>query len=599
MTVSVGARLRRAQREKHARGVRTLPMINPFQTRFGAIFWNEVLVNSKRVAPYALMVLFSANAILWWGWGPAVQRGWATNSDFYISRNMGGFSIVLGLPIFTAVIMGDPVIRDFKLGVVPLIFSQPISRATYLLGKFFGNFFVLVCCQSAFAFTLLFLQAVPFKGMVVLPWRALPYFKHFLFTVVISHLVLAAIYFTVGTLTRNAKIVYGLAALFYPIYIACALLMRPLSIWWKVFLDPMGFGARNSFEPIEPWHQPAEFLNQHTVSYSSLLIANRGWMICLSAVCLFILYLRFSITERPSKAKEFSWLSLSTAGEGVYASDRIGLIQTDPTFVRPRLAASNEPLPRATIANEKFSDSLNKLVAALRVEFLLLRAERSLIVLLPLALVLSILDVAFFRVVPEVSYSATYASHTANAMLLFLIGMSVFYTGEAMHRDRELRIEPVLWATPAPNYVLLLSKFLATLALTLSFITLTGVSAITAQFLRGHPVELKPYLLTYAIILIPSVVFLAAVSVMLNVLLRNKYLAYAMSIGIGGALFYLYSIGHNHWSFNPVLYRLWNYADLAGGNLTPILVRRLYWLGLAAVCLLLAHLCYQRKSAKG
>src|SRR2546423_9893743 len=321
-------------------------MINPFHTRFGAIFLNEVLINSKRVAPYALMVLFSANAILWWGWGPAVARGWATNSDFYISRNMGGFAIILGLPIFTAVIMGDPVIRDLKLGIFPLIFSRPISRATYLRGKVFGSFFVLVCCQSAFAFTFFLLQAVPFKGMVVLPWRALPYFKHFLFVVVVSHLILAAIYFTVGTLTRNPKIVYGLAALFYPLYIACGLLMRPLSIWWKALLDPMGFGARNSFEPIEPWHQTAEFLNQHPVSYSSLLIANRGRMICLSAVCLFILYLRFSITERPGKPKEFAWLSLATASEGVYASDATDLRRTDPAFVTPSLAAASEPLPR-------------------------------------------------------------------------------------------------------------------------------------------------------------------------------------------------------------------------------------------------------------
>jgi len=508
---------------------------------------------------------------------------------------MGGFSIILGLPIFTAVIMGDPIIRDFKLGVVPLIFSQPISRATYLLGKFFGSFFVIVCCQSAFAFTLFFLQAVPFKGMVVLPWRALPYFKHFLITVVISHLILAAIYFTVGQLTRNAKIVYGLAALFNPIYIAAGLLMRPLSIWWKAFLDPMGFGARNSFEPIEPWHQTAEFLNQHTVYYSSLYIANRGWMICLSAVCLFILYFRFSITERPSKAKEFSWISLSTAGEGVYASDSIGLLETDSTFVRPSLALS-KPLPRVTIANENFSDGLNKLVAALRIEFLLLRAERSLIVLLPLALVLSILDVAFFRVVPEVSYSATYASHTANAMLLFLIGMSVFYTGEAMHRDQELKIEPVIWATPAPNYVLLLSKFLATLAFTCSFMALCGVAAITTQLIRGHPIEIQPYLRIYSIILIPGVAFLAAISVMLNVLLRNKYLAYAASIGLGGALFYLYNAGSTHWSYNPVFYHLWSYADLVGENLTTILMRRLYWLALAAACLLLAHLCYQRRT---
>ena len=94
-------------------------MINPFQTCFGAIFLNEVLINSKRVAPYVLMVLFSANAIFWWHGGPAIELGWATNSDFYIARVFKAFSFLLGLPIFNAVIMGDAVIRDFPWALSP------------------------------------------------------------------------------------------------------------------------------------------------------------------------------------------------------------------------------------------------------------------------------------------------------------------------------------------------------------------------------------------------------------------------------------------------------------------------------------------------
>src|SRR5437016_11132127 len=195
-------------------------MINPFHTRVGVTFLNEVLINAKRVAPYVLMVLFSANAIFWWHGGPAIELGWATNSDFYIARVLKAFSFLLGLPIFNAVIMGDAVIRDFRLGLVPLVFSKPVTRAQYLLGKFFGSFFVLVCCQAAFPVTQLVLQAFRTSQMVVQPVRVFPYFKHFFFFVVITHLVLAAFYFTVGTLTRNSKIVYGLAACFYPLYIS-------------------------------------------------------------------------------------------------------------------------------------------------------------------------------------------------------------------------------------------------------------------------------------------------------------------------------------------------------------------------------------------
>ena len=109
------------------------------------------------------MILFAANAVLWWAWGPA--RDWATNSEYYIVMNRASF--LLGLPIFNAVIMGDPVIRDFRLGIDPLIFSKPVNRAQYLLGKFFGNFFVLVCCQAAFPLTLLVLQAFRPSQMIV------------------------------------------------------------------------------------------------------------------------------------------------------------------------------------------------------------------------------------------------------------------------------------------------------------------------------------------------------------------------------------------------------------------------------------------------
>jgi ABC-2 type transport system permease protein len=290
-------------------------MKNPSRTPFVAIFQNEVLLNSKRVAPYALMILFTANALLWWS-RPAVKFGWATNSDWYIVRTLLGFSFLLGLPIFNAVIMGDPVIRDFRTGVDPLIFSKPVTRAEYLLGKYFGSFFVLVCCQAAFPLTLLGLQAFRTSQMVVQPVRVFPYFKHFFFFVVISHLVLAAFYFTVGTLTRNSKIVYGLAAGFYPLYITYGLLLLSrLPFRWQLILDPMLLGASlrgNGFL------HTAEFLNQYVVRYTAEMMANRVAMILVTALCLAILYVRFKIAERSGNVEKYSALNLSTAAEGVY-----------------------------------------------------------------------------------------------------------------------------------------------------------------------------------------------------------------------------------------------------------------------------------------
>jgi hypothetical protein len=242
------------------------------------------------------------------------------------------------------------------------------------------------------------------------------------------------------------------------------------------------------------------------------------------------------------------------------------------------------------------------LAAALGVEFRLLLSERSLVVIMPLAIFLSILEVAFYNIPSDVSHSAAYATNTAKLLLLFLIGITVFYTGEAMHRDREARIEPVLWATPAPNSVLLLSKFLTTLLLTLFLITLVGLLACLIQLFRGQrPVEISAYLITYSVVLLPTIVFITAASIALNVLLRDKYFAYAVSIGTGAGLLYLYNLGYRHWLYNPALYQLWTYSDLigAGSGQGRILTHRIYWLALSCFCLALAHLGFRRKSAKG
>ncbi|MFY9610618.1 MAG: ABC transporter permease, partial [Blastocatellia bacterium] len=501
-------------------------MRSPARTPFAAIFQNEVLLNSKRIAPYGMAILFGGNALLWWGWGPAAGRGWATNSDSFIAGVLPVYSFMT-LPLFTALIMADPVIRDFRSGVAPLIFSKPVSRAEYLLGKFFGNFFVLACCQAAFALTLFVLQAFRKPGVIVQDVKVFPYFKHFLVFVVISHLVLAAFYFTVGTLTRNAKIVYGLGVSFYPFYIAYqVVVLKRLPSRWRIALDPllMNWGDKSSTG------RSVEWVNQVIVSYDADLIANRAAMILIAAACLAILYARFAIAERSSDLEKSSVLGLSTAADRVYydseSFQETRYRQLEGLQDPNEAVLTSVSLPKVNRASEGFRETLKTLIAALGVEFRLLRAERGLIVLIPLAAFVSTLELAFYKVVPEISYSATYATITATTLLLFLVGMTVFYTGEAMHRDREVRIEPVLWAAPVPNSVLLLSKYIATLLLAFCLIVLIGLSSIVIQLFKGDtPVEVSAYLSVYTVILIPNVAFVTAASIALNVLLKDKYFA--------------------------------------------------------------------------
>jgi ABC-2 type transport system permease protein len=581
-------------------------------TPLAAVFRTEVLFNLKRVAPYAMMILFSANALLWWGRGPAVARGWAVNGDFYIVWLFGGFSFMT-TPLFIALLMGDPVIRDYRLRVDPLIFSKPVGRGEYLLGKFLGNFFVLVCCQACFALTPLALQAFHPDGMIVLQPRVLPYLQHFLFFVVVSSLALAAVFFTVGTLTRNVKVVYGLGVSFYPLYITWQLVMKGLlPPRWRVTFDPLLFNFSGN-----GWQgRSAEWLNQLVVVYDGGMWANRLTMVGVALGCLALLYLRFSMSERGARAAAPGGTSMLELGLGArperlyaesegYGAARAGgraeggggvSVEAGEAVGGPAV------LPRVEIVTEGRRAAAAQFAAALGVEFRLLRAERSLVVVAPLVVFVCVLELAAFGVVPAVSYSAAYAARTAEALLLFLFGVAVFYAGEAMHRDRELRVEPVLWGAPAPDFVFLLPKFAATLLLSLSLAAPVAAAAVLLQLCKGHaPLEPLAYLKTYAVILLPSVVFMCAASVAVNVLLRDKYLAYAVSLAAGGAVYYLASQGGGGWLYNPVLYNLWTPADLAagGGRLARILTHRVYCLALASLLLSLAFALFGRNSAGG
>ncbi|HKQ06169.1 MAG TPA: ABC transporter permease [Blastocatellia bacterium] len=571
---------------------------------FFAVFHIELLFNRKRYAPYAMGVLFAANALLWWGWGAAVSYGWATNSEFYIVRNFAGFSFMT-LPLFTALIMGDPVIRDFRTGIAPLIFSKPVSRATYLLGKFFGNFLVLVCCQLAFPLTLISLQWFRTSGMVMQPLRVIPYFTHFLLLVVISHFALAALYYTVGTLTRNVKIVYGLGVAFYPFYIAYqAVLLKGLPWRWRIALDPllMNWADLTAKGGGGNWVN-AESINQFAFNYNSDVIANRLLMIGVSLLCLTLLYLRFSTIERGKKNAEpnqTSIFGLAPKTERLY-SEPLSPGAAPSVQVIKTAAAEKVAIPRVNIITQGWRASRQQFMAAFEAEFRLLRAERSLVVVVPLIMLLCGLELAIYEVVPGVSYSATYAGRTASTLFLFLFGVAVFYTGETMHRDRELRIEPLLWSMPAPSSVLLFSKVLTTFLLSIFLIMMVALTAIGLQIYKGHtPLQFSLYIAIHAVISVPSGFFMIAASVASNALWRDKYLAYAVNLGVGGALYYLISQGHNHPLYNPVLYQLWTPADFVNGghHLKLILVHRVYCVALSALLLALALLCFERKSTK-
>src|SRR5260370_42657381 len=104
------------------------------------------------------------------------------------------------------------------------------------------------------------------------------------------------------------------------------------------------------------------------------------------------------------------------------------------------------------------------------------------------------------------------------------------------------------------------------------------------------------YAKIYFVIVVPNAIFMAAAALSLSVLVRDRYLTYALAIGLCAGLFYLYTQGHNHWLYNPMLFQLWDYGILSGGaKPSNILWNRIYIFALAGLYLSIALLSYPRE----
>lgn len=571
-----------------------------------AVMRAEILFNRQRLAPYILLVLFSANAVLWWQ-GASVAYGWASNSDFYIARLYGGFAF-LTTPFFVAMLTGDAVSRDFRFEMTALLLSKPIGRAEYLLGKFFGNFLVLTACCSVYALTLFLLQTVRLDGMIVLPLRITPYLKHFFILVVITQLALAAFCFLVGTLTRNSKLAYIFVTALYAVYIPAMMFFQFHSPRLGKLFDPFLFDWVNA----NGRNRSAELVNQMVITYDWQLLANRSIALAVAAICLLITYRRFTYAEdgraSDKQATHTGLLGLVEKSDRLYHKELAAeaFPVTPVTTGQGEILDERKPvqLPQATIMHKGFAGQLRRLLAATAVEFRLLGGERCLVILLPLTVLMCVAQLAPLAGASTVSspeLSALYAANSTDSLLLLLFGVSIFFTGEAVFRDRELRLEALLWCAPAADAVFLLAKFLAVVLLSCGFVMLGALTAIGLQSYRNSAtLELSAYLKVYAIILLPAVAFMSAASLLLSVLSGEKYVAYIAGVASGGGLFYLFTQGHKGWLYNPVLFQLWEYADLGGtgGNFARILLQRLYWLAIAIACLAAAQFFFRREAAR-
>ncbi len=518
---------------------------------FRATVHAELRYNATRLLPFVMAALFAANALLWWGWGPSQSRGIAVNSEPFIAAIFTVFSFMTA-PFFTALLMSDPVLRDFEIGIDPLILSKPIDRARYIAGKFFGNLAVLFTCQFCFVATLILLQFVHRNGLLEAPRIILPYIVHFVLIVAVTQLAMAALFFATATIAKTTAAAYGAVAVGYVVYIAGQMLMRNAPHSIRLLLDPL---LMNSFSQIS-----------QRVSYGMPEIANRAVMVVASALTLVWVERVFS--KRTASGDRVTRV--------VEAGDPLGIEAARERHAR------NVHVAVVTRRNASFAAEVGAIV---RAELRLLVSETVMVASMALATLLCIAAVAAFRPAADGSVSGGYALHAIVSVTPFVVVFLIYYAGTIVHRDRVARIHQITLSAPVASAAFVSARYAATVlvALLVSASCCAAIAVVQAVREPGW-VHFTPYVASYLLVLFPAILFLAAIAWTGAIALRDKHAFFAASTAMCIAAVYVYRSGHTTWWYNPFSYQIWRYRDImTSAGTARLLMHGAWWITLSAL----------------
>ncbi|WP_115004258.1 M1 family aminopeptidase [Xanthomonas campestris] len=451
------------------------------------------------------------------------------NAPTVITTLLGMFTL-LGL-LVTTLFVSNAVLRDFDLGTAELVFSTPVRRRDYLIGRLGAALIAGMIMYVVIALGMFIAQFMPWIDQARLgPVAAFPYLWSLLVLVLPNLLFTTALLALLAVTTRSILWVYIGVIVFFVLYgVSRALLADLDNVWIATLADPLGIRALS--QTLRYWS--VEQRNQGLPPLSGYLLANRALWLCMSALLFAAMFSLFR-TERSGTGR------------------RRGAAPSAPTQPASTLATA---VSRLTVTPHfGVGTAWKQLLRQIRFDTLGVVRSAPFLVLLILGLA-NFIPTALFRqlyygtaVLPVTSVMLEALQNSYSFLLIIVV---LFYAGELVWKERSNRIDGITDAMPVPDWVPLLGKFVALLGVIASFQLAGALTSIALQLGRGYTsIEPLLYLKTLAL---GSVLYvlMGGMALALQVLSNNKFLGYAllMLVLIGQSVLSMLDYTQNLYTF--------------------------------------------------
>ncbi|MCO1332817.1 hypothetical protein MO867_00565 [Microbulbifer sp. OS29] len=475
----------------------------------------------------------------------------------------------------TAAFAANPVLRDRDMKMDGIVFSTPINKRDYLLGRFSGSFAVAFLGFSASALGMLFGSWMPWLDPERLGPTQISHYLQTLFILVLpSMLFCSALFFSLAAVTRSMMATYlGLIAFLVLYFTSQGMMDEPAYRNVAALADPFGLAA---FESVTRYWTAFD-RNTSMIALEGEYLTNRIIWLSASLLIIGLGYKRFSFTER----------------KPLWSRRRSAKIQPEE---EPR---THKPLPRIS---PTFGTATIWQQFRVRCGFEVKAVVKSLAFWVILAIgVLNVLgaslnlEAIFGTSVYPVTRSMVSLIQGAFSLIMMII--LIYYGAELVWRERQAGCHEIMDAVPTPSWVFVASKFLAMLVVLAGILIASMLTTIAVQLGKGYT-TLEPGLYFYGLWYQFAMPFylMAILSIFAQVLTRNKFLGMLLMVGYLISTIVLGSLGFEH---NLYQFAGWNaapYSDMNGyGHFDQGRTWfAFYWTSFSLILVILSYGLWQR-----
>ena len=532
--------------------------------RYQLLSWQSLIVSGFL---FGLAFLFTANGVEFQG----MARGGNVfiNSPYMIAKFLIMMSV---LAVFIAPsYLASAVLKDHESKFDGLLFSTPINKKDYFIGRFTGSFL-------AFSVVMAALPVGMWLGMYW-PWAvpetfgeklATDYLWVYLTIILPSLFTVSALIF--ATTLAFPKIIYTyLVALLLVVLFVTVDISTAVSGLWDPFMGDL-YASHTEY-----W-TAAERNSQMLALTGDLLVNRIGWFVA-GLLLLAVAYSSFSLRTNAKQAKADNKHDQSEAS----LKERVNL---------------KADLSSTWQANSHWQ----QLRHCLKFEAFSMIKSVPFIVLMSLCFFLLFFSLTGRQTVYDVNtYPLTQflLSAIRQALTGALMVVLAFYSAEIMWRERRCKINGVMDALPTPNWVFVVSKVGALILVMLAIVTLGILLAIGLQLVSEHyDLKLDLYIGRGLIYYPIAYIYLAILACFLQVMTNNRVIGMlAFILFIGLLTLSRDVLGIEHMLLSYGLPGVW--APLSEMNPNSRLANagiwlRVYWGAMAGMLLMLTYMFYTR-----